>query len=221
MSMNGVEEKKLRIVRNENALTKEDIDKLFSGVDDSKLNKMAEIVAMKVNTMTTNDILKETNGKLDKLENGIAELINSLKKQSVDENNSSFKVARRDNPNAIEIKSLDSHITHIISFVHIADCYKLKTNKGDKISYGKARKMLIDLNLIDDKNFKSKQLSGSSGVSNKYHLDILVEVKNRLQNANKYGIDPEKCLHWRQVCLIPDDNEIKIFINDLLSLLSE
>jgi len=41
--MIGFEEKKLRIVKNENVLTKEDIDKLFSGVDDSKLNKMAEI----------------------------------------------------------------------------------------------------------------------------------------------------------------------------------
>ena len=65
--MIGFEEKKLRIVKNENALTKEDIDKLFSGVDDSKLNKMAEIVAIKVNTMTTNDILKETNSEIKDL----------------------------------------------------------------------------------------------------------------------------------------------------------
>lgn len=218
--MIGMEEKKLRIVKDEVALTKEDIDKLLSSADDSKLNKIADLVALRVNTVTTNDILKETNNEIKDLKNSIAELIDTVKKQSIDESNTSFKLARRDNPNAIGIKSIDSHITHIISCVHIARCYRLMTEKNDKFSSQKARQLLIDLDLLENPHFFSKNLSGSANITKKYHLDILSEIKNRMTNPDQFNLDTEKCEHWRTKCFIPNDNEIKQFIEELLSLIS-
>ncbi len=38
-------------------------------------------------------------------------------------------------------------------------------------------------------------------------------------NPDKLNLDSEKCLAWREKCFIPDDNEIKIFIENLLSLI--
>lgn len=214
-----MEENKLRLVRNEEALTKEDIDELFSNADDSKLNKIADLLALRVNTATTNSILKETNNEIKDLKNSIAELIDTVKKQSVDENNSSFKVARRDNPDAIGVKSMDSHITHIISPIHIAQIYRLRTQKCDKFSAQKARKLLIDMNLIQDPIFASKSLQGSVNITKKYHFDILFEIKSRLQNPLAHNIEPSKCLDWREISFIPEDKEIQAFIDNLSVLL--
>lgn len=216
----GLREKNLRIVKNESILGEKDLKKLFPITDEVKLEQIANLVATKINTMTTNTILKETNNEIKDLKNSIAELIDTFKKQSVDESNSSFKVARRDNPNAIEIKSFDSHITHIISCIHIAKCYRLMTEKNDKFSSPKARQLLGDLNLLENSHFFLRNLNGCTNITKKYHFDILSEIKIRMTNPDKFDLNPAKCEYWRTKCFIPTDNEIKIFIDELLSLIS-
>lgn len=183
------------------------------------VNVLANIVATKANTIIMNTTVKEMNNKIDVLNNNIAELINEFKKQSVDERNSSFKVARRDKSDAIPISSIDSHITHIISLIHIAEIYRLRTQKGDKFSAPKARKLLIDLNLLNDPKYVSKSIQGSVSVFRKYHFDILFEIKHRLQNPTSYNVEPSKCFEWREISFIPEDKEIQAYIDNLSVLL--
>lgn len=183
------------------------------------INQIAAIVATKANTMLVNTTIKDMNNKIDILNNSIADLVNEFRKQSVDERNSSFKVSRRDKDNAISVKSIDSHITHIISLIHIAEIYKLRTNKEDKYSSQKARQLLGDLNLLTDSNYVSKNLQGSSNIVKKYHFDILYEIKHRLQNPEHFDLNADRCLFWREKCFIPDDGEIQTSIDKLSTLL--
>ena len=183
------------------------------------INQIAAIVATKANTMLVNTTIKDMNNKIDILNNSIADLVNEFRKQSVDERNSSFKVSRRDKDNAISVKSIDSHITHIISLIHIAEIYKLLTNKEDKYSSQKARQLLSDLNLLTDSNYVSKNLQGSSNIVKKYHFDILYEIKHRLQNPEHFDLNADRCLFWREKCFIPDDGEIQTSIDKLSALL--
>ena len=197
----------------------ENLEKLFLNNDASiNIDELANKVAIKLNTQV-NEELKRNSEKIDKLTNGISSLINELKKQSVDENNSSYKVARTNENADITIKSLDSHITHVISFIHISQCYHLLTKDGNKFSANKARKMLIELGLLNDINFVSKSLNGSKFVSNKYHFSILSEIRNRLDNPEKYNISKEIADNWRRIALIPNDDEINIKINEIFELL--
>lgn len=197
----------------------ERLEKMFIENSSSvNIDEIASKVAIKLNTQV-NEELKRNSEKIDKLTNGIANLINELKKQSVDEKNSSFKMARRNQIGAITVNSIDSHITHIVSLIHIAQLYKLRTNKGDKFSSQKARQLLIDLNLLCNPDFASKNLQGSSSIVKKYHFDIMYEIKQRLENPSKYNMNPNICLEWREKCFIPDETEIQQFIDEISSLL--
>lgn len=213
------EERALRIVSSPNKpnLTPEQIDKLIPSGDD-KLDIIANRVAIKLNTQVGEE-LKRNSEKIDKLTSGITELINEFKKQSVDENNSSFKVARSNEKADFTINSLDSHITHVISFTHIAECYHLVTDKDEtKVSVNKARKMLIDLKLLEDENFVSKMLSGSKTITKKYHFSILSEIKRRLMSPSLYNISTEISEKWRRIALIPENDEIKQKIDEVFAL---
>lgn len=213
------EERALRLVSSPNKpnLTPEQLDKLIQSGDD-KLDIIANKVAMKLNTQVGEE-LKRNSDKIDKLTSGITELINEFKKQSVDENNSSFKVARSSEKADFTINSLDSHITHVISFTHIAECYHLMTDKDDKKpSIQKARKLLIELDLLEDNNNMSKTLNGSKTITKKYHFSILSEIKNRLMNPSKYNISTEISEKWRRIALIPENDEIKQKIDEVFAL---
>lgn len=213
------EERALRLVSSPNKpnLTTEQLDKLIQSGDD-KLDIIANKVAMKLNTQVGEE-LKRNSEKIDKLTSGITELINEFKKQSVDENNSSFKVARSSEKADFTINSLDSHITHVISFTHIAECYHLMTDKDDKKpSIQKARKLLIELDLLEDNNYMSKTLNGSKTITKKYHFSILSEIKNRLMNPSKYNISTEISEKWRRIALIPENDEIKQKIDEVFAL---
>lgn len=213
------EERALRLVSSPNKpnLTPEQLDKLIQSGDD-KLDIIANKVAMKLNTQVGEE-LKRNSDKIDKLTSGITELINEFKKQSVDENNSSFKVARSSEKADFTINSLDSHITHVISFTHIAECYHLMTDKDDKKpSIQKARKLLIELDLLEDNNYMSKTLNGSKTITKKYHFSILSEIKNRLMNPSKYNISTEISEKWRRIALIPENDEIKQKIDEVFAL---
>lgn len=213
------EERALRLVSppNKPNLTPEQLDKLIQSGDD-KLDIIANKVAMKLNTQVGEE-LKRNSEKIDKLTSGITELINEFKKQSVDENNSSFKVARSNEKADFTINSLDSHITHVISFTHIAECYHLMTDKDDKKpSIQKARKLLIELGLLEDNNYMSKTLNGSKTITKKYHFSILSEIKNRLMNPNRYDISAEISEKWRRIALIPENDEIKQKIDEVFAL---
>lgn len=215
------EERTLRLVSSpkDTVLTPEQLNTLIptkeSNID---LDTLANQVAIKLNTQVGEE-LKRNSEKIDKLTNGITELINEFKKQTVDENNSSFKVARSNEKANFTIKSLDSHITHVISFSHIAECYHLVTDKDEtKVSVQKARKLLIDLNLLEDENFASKMLSGSKTITKKYHFDILLEIKKRLLNPTHYDIPVEVSEKWRRIALIPEESEIKAKIDKVFAL---
>lgn len=213
------EERALRLVSSPNKpnLTPEQLDKLIQSGDD-KLDIIANKVGMKLNTQVGEE-LKRNSEKIDKLTSGITELINEFKKQSVDENNSSFKVARSNEKADFTINSLDSHITHVISFTHIAECYHLMTDKDDKKpSIQKARKLLIELGLLEDNNYMSKTLNGSKTITKKYHFSILSEIKNRLMNPSKYNISTEISEKWRRIALIPENDEIKQKIDEVFAL---
>ena len=213
------EERALRLVSSPNKpnLTPEQLDKLIQSGDD-KFDIIANKVAMKLNTQVGEE-LKRNSEKIDKLTSGITELINEFKKQSVDENNSSFKVARSNEKADFTINSLDSHITHVISFTHIAECYHLMTDKDDKKpSIQKARKLLIELGLLEDNNYMSKTLNGSKTITKKYHFSILSEIKNRLMNPSKYNISTEISEKWRRIALIPENDEIKQKIDEVFAL---
>lgn len=197
------------------------IEKLKSSEDIGiDYDKIANKVATMINTKFINEESKKNSEKIDKLANGIERLINELKKQSVDENNSSFKVARINEEADITLDSLDSCITHVISFIHIAQCYHLVTDKdNNKYSANKARKMLDELNLLNDTNFVSKSLNGSKSVSKKYHYTILSEIRNRLNNPEAYSISNEISENWRRIALIPNNEEINNKINEIFQLL--
>lgn len=213
------EERTLRLVSppNKSNFTPEQLDKLIQPGDD-KLDIIANKVAMKLNTQVGEE-LKKNSEKIDKLTSGITELINEFKKQSVDENNSSFKVARSNEKADFTINSLDSHITHVISFTHIAECYHLMTDKDDKKpSIQKARKLLIELGLLEDNNYMSKTLNGSKTITKKYHFSILSEIKKRLMNPNRYDISAEISEKWRRIALIPENDEIKQKIDEVFAL---
>lgn len=212
------EEKLLKLVKPKNALTREELDNLIppKGID---YDILANKVASKVNTQMINEELKKYSNKIDTLNEGIASLINTIKKQNVDENNSSFKLARSNEKADITIDSLESHITHVISFTHIAECYHLVTdNNNDKFSVNKARKLLIDLNLLDDENYLSKMLTGSKTITKKYHFSILSEIKQRLLNPVSYSISQSICEKWRQIAFIPEDFEIQNEIKEIFAL---
>lgn len=212
------EERHLKIVKSEDTLTADEIDNLIpsKGID---YDILANKVASKVNTQMINDELKKYSDKIDTLSDGIANLVNEIKKQSVDENNSSLKIARTNGNANITINSLDYHIAHVISFTHIAACYHLVTDKdATKVSYNKARKLLVDLNLLEDENYVSKVLNGSKTITKKYHFTILSEIKKRLLSHNSYGITPEISEKWRRVALIPEDSEIKNKIDEVFAL---
>lgn len=215
------EERTLRLVSSpkESVLTSEQLDKILpSQKSDINLEDLANRVAIKLNTQVGEE-LKRNSDKIDKLTSGITELINEFKKQSVDENNSSFKVARVNEKADFTINSLDYHIAHVISFTHIAECYHLVTDKDEtKVSVQKARKLLIDLNLIEDENFVSKMLSGSKTITKKYHFSILSEIKNRMLNPGHYNISIEISEKWRRIALIPKNEEIKQKIDEIFAL---
>ena len=160
------EERALRLVssQKESTLTPEQLDKLLYKNNEDELDLIANKVAIKLNTQVGEE-LKRNSEKIDKLTNGLTELINEFRKQSIDENNSSFKVARTNEKANFTINSLDYHIAHVISFTHIAECYHLVTDKDEtKISVNKARKLLMDLNLLTDENYVSKVLNGSKTI---------------------------------------------------------
>ena len=165
------EERTLRLVSppKESILTSEQLDKILPSKDSNiNLDDLVNRVAIKLNTQVGEE-LKRNSDKIDKLTSGITELINEFKKQSVDENNSSFKVARNNEKANFTINSLDYHIAHVISFTHIAECYHLVTDKDEtKVSVQKARKLLIDLKLLEDDNFVSKVLNGSKTIFNTF-----------------------------------------------------
>ena len=205
-----------------NEITQDKIEKMFPYKSDFAIDMdiLANKVATKLNTQLINDELKRNSAKIDELSNGIASLINTIKKQTVDENNTSFKIARNNEKASIIVDSLDSHISFIISFTHIAQCYHLGTDKDDnKPSVNKARKLVMELNLLQDKNFVSKSLSGSKTVSNKYHYSILSEIKNRLENPEAYGIPKDIAEKWRSIAFIPNYDEIDKKINEIFELL--
>lgn len=217
------EERTLRLIssQKDTPLTSEQLEHLLNKNNEDKLDydTLANKVAMKLNTQVGEE-LRRNSEKIDQLTSGITDLINEFKKQSVDENNSSFKVARANEKANFTINSLDSHITHIISCSHIAECYHLVTDKDvTKFSVNKARNLLIDLNLLTDGNFVSKALNGSKTVTKKYHFDILYEIKNRLMNPTNYGISIEVSEKWRRIALIPEESEIKAKIEQIFALL--
>jgi hypothetical protein len=219
------EERALRLVssQKESTLTPEQLDNLLYKDSDQKVDYdlLANKVAIKLNTQVGEE-LKRNSEKIDKLTNGITELINEFRKQSVDENNSSFKVARANEKANFTINSLDYHIAHVISFTHIAECYHLVTDKDEaKISVNKARKLLIDLNLLTDENYVSKVLNGSKTITKKYHFDILSEIKNRLMNPTRYNIPIEVSEKWRRIALIPEESEIKAKIDEVFALFDQ
>ena len=197
------------------------MERLKSSEDNSiDYDKIANKVATMINTKFINEESRKNSEKIDKLANGIERLISELKKQSVDENNSSFKVARINEKADITLDSLDSCITHVISFIHIAQCYHLVTEKDEnKYSPNKARKMLDELSLLNDTNFVSKSLNGSQSVSKKYHYTILSEIRNRLNNPEIYSISKDVTDNWRRIALIPNDEEINNKINEIFQLL--
>ena len=213
------EERNLKLVANNNLITATNPFSKTSK-DDINLDILANKVASMVNTQAINEELKKQYDKIDKLNNGIANLVNELKKQSVDENNSSFKLARANENANFTIDSLSTHITHIISCTHIAECYHLMTNtKIQKPSVNKARKLLIDLNLIDDINFVSKSLNGTKTITKKYHHSILQEIKKRLMNPTAYNISLAVSENWRRTAFIPDDTEINNKLTEIFNLL--
>ncbi len=191
----------------------------YSSKDKIDINNIAMQVATKANTILLNTTVKELNNNIDSLKSTIGELVNEFRKQSVDDRNSSFKMARRNQTNAIPIKSIDSHITHIVSLIHIAQLYKLRTNKGDKFSSQKARQLLIDLDLLENPNFVSKNIQGSCNIVKKYHFDIMYEIESRLKNPDDYNLNIELCLEWREKCFMPSEMEIQQFIDEISSLL--
>ena len=212
----------LQFTKPNNEITQDKIEKMFPYKSEFAIDMdiLANKVATKLNTQLINDELKRTSAKIDELNNGIASLINTIKKQTVDENNTSFKLARNNEEANIMIGSLDSHISFIISFTHIAQCYHLVTDKDEsKPSVNKARKLVIELNLLQDKNFVSKSLSGSKTVSNKYHYSILSEIKNRLENPETYNISKDIAEKWRSIAFIPNDEEINNKVNEIFELL--
>lgn len=215
------EERTLRLVSppKESILTSEQLDKILPSKDSNiNLDDLVNRVAIKLNTQVGEE-LKRNSDKIDKLTSGITELINEFKKQSVDENNSSFKVARNNEKANFTINSLDYHIAHVISFTHIAECYHLVTDKDEtKVSVQKARKLLIDLKLLEDDNFVSKVLNGSKTITKKYHFSILSEIRNRLRNPSKYDIPTEISEKWRRIALIPENDEIKQKIDEVFAL---
>jgi|GEM_PF-3603401 len=208
MEVNNVVE----FAKPEIGMSVEDFEKLFQKNNDP-IDLIANKVAIKLNTQMLNDELK-------KLNQGIATLINTINKQTVDENNTSFKIARNNEKAGIIIDSLDAHISFIISFTHIAQCYHLGTEKDvNKPSVNKARKLLIELNLLQDKNFVSKSLNGSKTVSNKYHYSILYEIKYRLEKPESYGISKDIAEKWRKLAFIPNGEEIENKITEIFDLL--
>lgn len=216
------EERTLRLIssKKDTPLTSEQFENLLNKNNENKLDydTLANKVAMKLNTQVGEE-LRRNSEKIDQLTSGITDLINEFKKQSVDENNSSFKVARANEKANFTINSLDSHITHIISCSHIAECYHLVTDKDDKkVSVNKARTLLIDLNLLTDQNFVSKVLNGSKTITKKYHFDILSEIKKRLMNPTHYDIPVEVSEKWRRIALIPEESEIKTKIDEVFAL---
>ena len=78
--------------------------------------------------------------------------------------------------------------------------------------------MLTDLNLLEDTNFVSKALISSTAVSKKYHFSILSEIKKRLNNPANYDIYSEVSEKWRHIAFIPNDEEIKSFIDKIFAL---
>ena len=219
------ENRLLKIVDNPSEITTEEVNRFFprsSMNNDSSIDieLLANKVASKLNTRVLNDELKKTTEKIDSLNQGIASLINIINKQIVDENNTSFKVARSNEEANIIIDSLDSHISFVVSLIHIAQCYHLMTEcDNTKPSTNKARQLLVDLNLVNDSNFVSKSLNGCKSITKKYHFSIFSEIKNRLMDPTKYGITTEISEKWRRVAFIPDDEEIKIKIDEIFSIL--
>ncbi len=216
------EERTLRLVspQKETMLAPEQLDELLYNKKEEKLDYdvLANKVAMKLNTRVSEEFNRYSS-KIDELTSGMTELINEFRKQSVDENNSSFKVARANEKADLTINSLDYHIAHVISFTHIAECYHLVTDKDDKkVSVNKARTLLIDLNLLTDQNFVSKVLNGSKTITKKYHFDILSEIKKRLMNPTHYDIPVEVSEKWRRIALIPEESEIKTKIDEVFAL---
>lgn len=212
------EERRLKLIKNENSSS--NISQNEIGSYDIDYDILANKVASKVNTQMLNVELKKCTDKIDLLNNGITNLINEFKKQTVDENNSSFKIARMNEKADFTINSMDVHITHVISLTHIAECYHLVTDKDDKkFSVNKARQMVMDLNLLEDNHYAAKVLNGSKSTTKKYHHSILCEIKNRLLNPTKYDIPSEISEKWRRLALVPQDNEIKAKIEQVFSLL--
>lgn len=212
----------LQFTKPNNEITQDKIEKMFPYKSEYAIDMdiLANKVATKLNTQLINDELKRTSAKIDELNNGIASLINTIKKQTVDENNTSFKIARNNEKAGIIIDSLDAHISFVISFTHIAQCYHLGTEKDvNKPSVNKARKLLIELNLLQDKNFVSKSLNGSKTVSNKYHYSILSEIKYRLEKPESYGISKDIAEKWRKIAFIPNSEEIENKITEIFDLL--
>ena len=210
----------LQFIKTKPTVSIDQLEKRFiDNISPINMDELAAKVAIKLNTQV-NEELKRNSERIDKLTKGISSLIHEIKKQSVDENNSSFKVARINEKADVTIDSLDAHISFIISFAHIAECYHLYTDKDDnKYSVHKARKMLSELNLLEDTNFVSKTLNGSKTVTKKYHFKVLSEIKNRLNNPENYYISKEIAEKWRRMAFVPNDEEINTKVNEVFELL--
>lgn len=220
------ENRLLKIVDKSTEISTEEINKFFprntiENDNSIDIELLANKVASKLNTRALNDELKKNSEKIDSLNQGIANLINVINKQTVDENNTSFKIARTNEKANILINSLDSHISFVVSLIHIAQCYHLMTERDNtKPSTNRARQLLVDLNLVDDTNFVSKSLNGCKLITKKYHFSIFSEIKNRLMAPANYGITVEISEKWRRIAFIPDDEEIKIKIDEIFSMLN-
>lgn len=210
-----------KVISNPSRVTEKEIDKLFGKAEDDTLDLLADKLSVKLGTKMINDYMKKKDEEISCIKNSMQEILTCFKKQIADERNSALKISRSfDKKDAIPIAHIDSSIGHVFTYTHIAECFKIKTNKGDKYSFTKAKKLLEDLKLIDDEHFYSMSLQGTKTSAKRFHFDIFDEIVDRLNEPEKHNIPKSITEEWRGICTMPLENEIKAYVQKILNILN-
>lgn len=203
---------------------------LNSKVDSETLNMIKNSIATdvanqimtKMDSHILNNSIRELKEEVVGLKNIFAETANELKKQTVGDRNCALKVGRnQNNPNAIEVKSLNRHLDSYIVAGHVAELFKIMTTKGDKYSSGKASNMLSDLQIKQNPNFSYVDITSKTGRTRKYTRDVFAEIIDRLNNPEYFGIVKSIAERWTSEIIIPTNQEIEIYKSKIIENLEK
>jgi hypothetical protein len=176
-------------------------------------NKMSTLQQTVENQNTKIDVQST---KMDAVIEVAANLINELKKQTIDETRPACKISRdTEREDAIPVKSLNRHLDFYIFTGHIAEIFEIYTKDKKKFSIQNASKMLSELKIRNDINFSDLNPSGKNSKVRTYSYDVFEEIIDRFKNPNKYNLDIETTSKWITKCKLPSQAQIDEYRNNI------